>query len=226
LFHGDQVVQKRLSGKLSIWFGLGLAVAGAVAIAVWQFTPCEFKGTASAEESSDIPISFEEFRTIMVRNSPTRTIIDHGGMQLATEEVLDLKLDLSHDRRPLLNAILRQSQSEVASRKRIVVKVNSEEVHAKNLELMQDAEITPQAMDVSTVSRGPAGELSAYRTTLHAEPNGSATTVRVKTEIKIEKQLSKLFHGTAKSRLEASTKDAVQEQLAALQQFTTDNAKK
>jgi len=220
------VVQRRFSGRLSIWLGLGLVLVGAAGIAAWQFTPCEFKGTASAEESSDIPISFEEFRTIMVRNSPTRTIIEHGGMQLVTEEVLDLKLDLTHDRRPLLNAILRQSQSEVTSRKRIVVAVNREDIHAKNLELIQDAEITPQAMDVSTASLGPAGELSSYRTTLHAEPKGSATTIRVTTEIEIEKQLSKLFHGTANSRLGASTKAAVQEQIAELKQFTTDNAKK
>ena len=147
-------------------------------------------------------------------------------MQLVTEEVLDLKLDLSHDRRPLLNALLRQSQSEVTSRKRLVVAVNSEEINAKNLELIQDAEITPQSMSVSTASTGPAGDLMSYRTVLHAEPIGNATKVRVTTEIEIEKQLSKMFHSTAKSRLAATTQAAVEEQLAALKQFTTDDAKK
>ena len=219
------MIAKRISGQLSLWLAGGLAALALAAVGTWQLAPCTYQGSASAEESRDLPIAFDEFRTIMVRNSPTRTIIEHGGMQLVSEEVLDLKLDLSHDRRPLINAILRQSQSEVTSRKRIVVAVDNEEIHAKDLELMQDATITPEGMDVSSVSVGPAGELTTYRTTLHAQPNGSATTVRVKTEIELEKQLSKLFHGTAKTRLEASTKRAVEEQLAALQQFALDNGK-
>jgi carbon monoxide dehydrogenase subunit G len=107
-----------------------------------------------------------------------------------------------------------------------VVAVNSEEINAKNLELIQDAEITPQSMSVSTASTGPAGDLMSYRTVLHAEPTGNATKVRVTTEIEIEKQLSKMFHGTAKSRLAATTQAAVEEQLAGLTQFTTEDAKK
>jgi hypothetical protein len=146
-------------------------------------------------------------------------------MELVTEEVLDLKLDLSRDRRPLLNAILRQSQSEVTSKKKIVVAVNSDEINAKNLELMQEAAITPEAMDVSTTSIAPAGNLKSYRTTLHAEPQGNTTKVHITTEIEIEKQICKLFHGTAKSRLQSSTKDAVQEQLSALEHFASTNAK-
>jgi hypothetical protein len=59
---------------------------------------------------------------------------------------------------------------------------------------------------------------------LHAEPNGNATQIRVATQIEIEKQLSNVFHGAAKSRLAATTKDAVDEQLAALRQFANDCA--
>ena len=220
------MIRERSSGPLSVWLVAGLVVAGVAAVAAWQLWPSVFNGTATAEESTEIPISFDEFRTIMVRNSPTHTIIEHGGMKLVTEEVLDLKLDLSHDRRPLINAILRQSQADVTSRKKIVVAVNSEEINAQNLELMQEAAITPETMEVSTVSIGPTGDLKSYRTFLHAEPVGGATHVRVTTEIEIEKQLSKLFHGTAKSRLEASTNGAVHEQLTALQQFASNNAKK
>ncbi len=219
-------MNEKHAGKRSLWLGLGLAAVGIVALAVWQLKPSDFKGMASSEESGEIPISFDEFRTIMVRNSPTRTIIEHGGMQLVSEEVLDLKLDLSRDRRPLLNALLRQSQSDLASRKRIVVEVNNDEVHVNDLELMQDAVITPAAMDVATESLGPTGELRAYRTTLHAEPTGAATLVRVVTAIEIDKRLSKLFHGTAQSRLETSTRSAAKEQLTALQQFASENAKK
>lgn len=205
---------------------MGLAAVAIIAVAVWQLTPSEFKGTANAEASSEIPIPFEEFRTIMVRNSPTRAIIEHGGMQLVSEEVMDIQLDLTKDRRPLINALLRQSKSDVSSRKRIVVALDNADIHAKNLELLQDAEITPEAMTVFTSSLEPAGDLTLYHTTLHAQPNGDATSVRVSTEIEINKKLARLFHGTAKSQLEASTKEAVQEQITALEDFSRDNAKR
>jgi hypothetical protein len=81
-------------------------------------------------------------------------------------------------------------------------------------------------MSVSTASFGPAGDLMSYRTVLHAEPIGNSTRVRVTKEIEIEKQLSKMLHGSAKSRLAATTQDAVEEQLVSLQQFATDHAKK
>ncbi len=217
---------ERRSGQTFLWLGLGLAAVVIAGLAAWQLTPSAFKGAASSEEAGEIPVPFEEFRTIMVRNSPTRTIIEHGGMQLVTEEVLDLQLDLSRDSRPLINALLRRSQSDITSRKRMVVAVNDEEIHAKDLELIQDALITPEVMEVATESTGPSGELTSYRTTLRAEPKGTSTMVHVTTAIEIEKQLSRLFHGTARSRLEASTKKAAQEQLVALQKFSVDNAKK
>ena len=39
------MVQKILSGQLSVWLGLGLAVAGAAAIATWQAKAAPLKGT-------------------------------------------------------------------------------------------------------------------------------------------------------------------------------------
>ncbi len=213
-------------GQVGIWLLVGLASATGIAgVGFWQIAPCDFNGTAKAEYSNEIDVPYDEFRTMMVRNNATKAIVEHGGMQLLDEEVIDLKVDLSRDSRPLLNAILRKSKSCVSSSKRLTVAINNEEIHAENLVLLQNAEITPEKLVVDSFSEGPSGDLKSYRASLHAEPNGDSTLVRVTVDLQLCKALGKLFHGEAQSQLNAAAEQTVHQQCEALQQFALANAK-
>ncbi len=214
-------------GQIATWLIVGLASAMSLAgVGVWQIAPCEFQGSASAEFTGEIAVPYSEFRTMMVRNNATESIVEHGGMELVDEEVLDMEIDLSRDNRPLLNAILRRSKSCVTASKRLTVAVNNNDIRAENLHLLQDAKITPECIDVNSVSEEAAGDLKFYRTTLHAEPNGEATSVTISVELQLCKELGKLFHPEAQQRLEDAAQETVTQQHAALVQFADENAKR
>jgi len=213
-------------GQIGIWAAVGLTSAmGLAGVGVWQIAPCEFQGAAKAEYSEEINVPYDEFRTMMVRNNATQAIVEHGGMELIDEEIINLHVDLSRDKRPLLNAILRRSKSCVTASKRLTVAVNNSQIQADKLVLVQNAEITPEQLDVSSFSEGPAGDLKSYHASLHAEPSGDTTLVCVTVEMQLCKELGKLFHSEAQSQLNAAAHQTVQQQCAALQQFALANAK-
>lgn len=215
------------SGQIGTWLVVGVTSAmGLAGVGVWQIAPCEFKGASTAEHSDEINVPYDEFRTMMVRNNATQAIVEHGGMQVIDEEVLKLQVDLSRDKRPLLNAILRKSKAKVTASKRVTVSVNNSDIQADRLVLMQNAEITPEQLDVTSFSEGPAGDLKSYRTSLHAEPNGDTTLVRVTIDMHLCKDLGKLFHNEAQSQLDAAAHTTAYQQCEALQQFVLANAKR
>ncbi len=219
------MMKRSRSGQIATWLVAGLASAMSLAgVGFWQIAPCEFEGSASAEHTAQIAIPYSEFRTMVVRNNATESIVAHGGMELVDEEVLDMDIDLSRDKRPLLNAILRRSQSCVTASKRLTVAVNIEDIQAENLYLHQDAKITPECLDVTTVSEEAAGDLKHYRTTLHAEPIGDATIITISVELKLCKELGKLFHPEAQQRLEDAAQETAIQQHEALVQFANENA--
>ncbi len=214
------------SGQIGLWLVVGLTSAmGLAGVGVWQIVPCEFQGSSQAEWSEEIDVPYDEFRTMMVRNNATQAIVERGGMRVIDEEVINLQVDLSRDKRPLLNAILRRSKSSLTATKRLTVSVNNSDIQADRLVLMQNAEITPEKLDVNSFSEGPAGDLKSYRTSLHAEPKGDITLLRVTVDMQLCKSLGKLFHGEAQSQLDAATHQTVQQQVEALQQFALANAR-
>jgi hypothetical protein len=208
------------SGLVAAWtIGGFVTLLGVASVAYWKFAPTTLRAYSQANTSGVIDVPYEHFRTLLVRENPTRAIIENSGMQLTHEELIDVTVDVSRDRRPLLNALMRQSQSSVQSHRRIIVAVNNEEIRAQNLVLLQEASVSPDSMEVISTSETPAGDLTYYRTSLYAEPSGRSTSVRVTVEIEIEKRLSKWFHEEAQKRLDASSTNSVQEQLDSLQQY-------
>ena len=99
--------------------------------------------------------------------------------------------------------------------KRLTVELNNSEIQADKLVLLQNVEITPEKLDVSSFSEGPAGDLKTYRATLHAEPNGETTLVRLTVDMQLCKKLGKLFHGEAQSQLDAAAQATVEQQFEA-----------
>lgn len=214
------------TGHIATWLAIGAASAmGLAGVGVWQIAPCTFEGHAEAEYTGEIDVPYTEFRTMMVRNNATESIVEHGGMKVVSEEVLEMDIDMSRDSRPLINALLRRSKSCVTATKRLTVAVNNAEIRADNLVLLQDAEITPEKLDVESMSENPAGDLRHYRTTLHAEPHGQATLVRVTVDLQLCKEVSKLFHHEAQQRLEDAARDTVSQQYEALVSFAHQNSK-
>lgn len=218
----------RRDGQIAAWFTLGLASLVSVAgLGVWSMTPCEFRGTASADHAIQLDVPYDEFRTAMVRNNATKSIVEHGGMSILQEDTVNVNVDLSKDDRPLLNAILRRSKACLSSNKRLTVSLKNESIDADHLVLSQHAKITPECMDVDTVSDAAAGELRSYRTCLHVEPGpDDRTVIRVAVHIELAKQLSKLFHGEAQQQLEKAAEKSAADQCVALQSFAEQNCRR
>ena len=214
-------------GQIATWLILSLASAMSLAgVGFWQIAPCEFNGRTSAEFSGEIAVPYNEFRTMMVRNNANQSIVEQGGMKLIDEEVLNMDIDLSRDNRPLLNAILRRSQSCVTASKRLTVAVDNTDICVDKLQLHQDARITPECLDVNTASEVAVGDLKHYRTTLHAEPKGESTAVTISVELSLCKELGKLFHTEAQQRLDTAAQQTALQQFEALVQFADENAKR
>ena len=99
---------------------VALVVAGVVILAlaggaVWAFTPIPVTAEAQQQREFQVDCQYPKFRQIMVRKNATRAIVENGGMQLKSEQLGDVQLDLSADDRPILNAIRGKSRAEVAA---------------------------------------------------------------------------------------------------------------
>ncbi len=213
-------------GQIAAWFTLGLAsLVSAAGLGVWSVTPSEFRGTASADHIVHLDVPYDEFRTAMVRNNATKSIVEQGGMRVLNEETVSVDVDLTNDDRPLLNAILRRSKACLSANKRLTVSLKNESISADQLVLSQHAKITPECIDVDTTSDTEAGDLKSYRACLHAEPDADGTLIRVAVQIDLAKQLCKLFHGEAQQQLEKAAEQSAVDQCEALAHFAEQNCR-
>lgn len=209
-----------------LWMTLATCLLGGVGWLAWAFVPCEFHSAGEASLDADLMVPFDEFRTLLVRDNPSKSIVEHGGMQLVDEETLDVQVDLSNDRRPLINALRRKSKSTVQAQKRLTISVENAEIGPTRLVLIQDIQISPEQVEIVSESVEPSGELTFYRTTLQALPNGDSTKIHVSVEIELNKKLSWLLHAQARSRLNIAAKDSANEQVEAIREFAMQHAQR
>ncbi len=199
--------------------GIGLAAIFAVPIALYGLATKEivFKGTS--EKTFTLDIDFDKFRQILVRTNATAAIVEHGGMKLVDERVKTLKVDLSKDSRPLLNAIAGKSKADVRASKRLTVELDDPQINATELSLNQDSHITANAIHVCTKSSESAGELQSYETTLDAVKDNLKTVVTLSVDMSVEVRVSPMFVSQAETRVQQASHQAVQDQESAIREL-------
>ena len=203
---------------------VGLAAIVVAVVAAWSFTGVEHTATGSRQETIAIDVDFSKFRQIMVRKNATKAIVEHSGLRLLEDRIVGVELDTSADKRPLLNALRGQTQSELSATRQFVVELKHPELQADQLTLTQSADIQPQAMLIRTASDDPAGNLENYATSLQASPSGAGTEVSLSVDLQVKVRVARIFTSVADRRVQQAADQAVAEQAAAIQEFVSKYA--
>ncbi len=196
----------------------------AVVVLAWQGRSIEHLASGQQQHSFVVDCDFDKFRQIMVRKNATAAIVGHSGMKLLDERIEDVNLDTSKDDRPLLNAIRGISKTEVSAVKELTVQLDDPTLEATELVLEQNADIQPDHIDVSTVSKRPAGRLEHYQTTFDARPDAEGTRINLTVELKVLVKVPKFFKHRADAGVQQAADDAITDQSAAIEEFIAKHA--
>lgn len=189
-----------------------LAVLGII----WLCLPVELELQANSQRSFSIDTDFGRFRAILVRKNATAAIVNHSGMELVEEQLQSLAVDGSNDDRPLLNALLSESKTDLSAHRKLTVKLNSADMGAQQLELEQASEIHADQMRVDTQSLAPAGILRDYHNVLSAKAEGQATQVDLAVDLSVRVTVPWVLRSVAQTRVERAAELAGEEQQAAI----------
>ena len=209
---------------LFLLFAAFILVAGTAA--AWTLATVDHLASGSESYRFLVECDYDKFRQIMVRKNATDAIISQGGMSLIDEQVLDLQIDTSGDDRPLLHALRGRSKSEVEAVKALTVRLNVPAVTADELELVQVAEIDANQLNVETKSKGPAGNLENYVTSLGARPANGGTEVTLSVSMDVRVQVPKMFTSRADAEVQRAAEDAAAEQEKSIRTFIAEHADK
>lgn len=210
--------------KASIWLWLGLLGMAIAGFALWGLSPINHVAEAKSGESFSVDVTYDRFRTIMVRKNATAAIVAHGGMELLDEDLNSLAIDASQDDRPILNAIRGQSKTDLSATREIVVRLTDPQLEADRLTLRQKADVTSSSMRVHTQSKEPAGKLKKYTTTLDASPQNDLTQVDLSVSIRVEMEVPRLFTSRVDKEVQTAANSAANEQATAIQEFIASHA--
>jgi len=206
------------------WFiGLSVVLLAACGFA-WQFWSINYLASGSSERVFQLDVEYDRFRQILVRNDVTREVIAASGLKLKSEEVEKLVVDTTQDRRPVINALLGRSKTELEATKQLTVSVKNAEVNLDTLRLTQHAEVGNDLISVRTVADKPTGNLESYETSLKAKRVVDGTEVVVTVQLKINTTIPRLFQSTARERVQAAADKSTKEQEATLRDIITKNA--
>ncbi|GAA5505814.1 hypothetical protein [Novipirellula caenicola] len=206
-----------------ILLAIGLVLVLAAIIA-WQMRSIDHLATGQQQRSFVVDCDFDKFRQIMVRKNATAAIVSHTGMRLIGERIEGVAVDTSQDDRPLLNAIRGVSKTEVTAVKELTVQLENPMLEASELVLEQNADIQPDHIDVITASKGPAGRLKRYQTTLDAKPDPDGTRVVLTVELEVLVNVPSLFKHRADAGVQQAADDAINGQAAAIEAFIARHA--
>jgi hypothetical protein len=190
-----------------------------VAVAAWQLRSIDHPASGQQMRTFVVDCPFDKFRQIMVRKSATKAIVSNSGMKLLDERTLDIDLDASQDERPILNAIRGQSKTDVKAVKELTVQLDDPMLEASELNLRQDVNIQEGLIQVSTVSKRPAGRLESYQTTLEAEPEEQGTRVKLGVQMDVRVKVPKFFRYRADQGVQQAAEDAVAGQESSIKEF-------
>ncbi|WP_146459240.1 hypothetical protein [Rubripirellula tenax] len=212
--------------RLKIVVAVVVVLLTLAAIIVPQLIPKPYVATASQQRQFTLNCDFAKFRQIMVRTNATKAIVNRDGMELINESIEELNLDSSKDERPLLNAILGKSKSELDAIRTITVSVNDPYAKVDQLKLRQVADIDTDQMNVNTAAIGRQGNIHDYATTLTASRDGNETKVELTLDMKIELSLPSMFRGRADTQVADTATNALADQEAAITELVIENADK
>lgn len=225
--------------RLVIIVAIVTVLAVIAAVGFWQLSPVEHLTQGVYSETFLVDCDFNKYRQIMVRKNATKAIVGNSGMELLEEQIQDLDLDTSGDDRPLLNAILGKSKTELSAVRLLTVSLNDPHLEADQLSLKQHADVKPERMHVRTESIKPAGRLESYKTELVAVPTdevasdqGSSdqdlshrgTEVTLSVQMQVRLRVPKLFTGRADAEVKQAAVDTISEQQASIKQFVAEHA--
>ena len=207
------------------WFfaisGVFLAACGIA----WQFSSTNYMASGSSERVFLLDVEYDKFRQILVRNDVTSEVIAASGLTLKSDDLENLVVDTTKDRRPVINALLGRSKTELEATKHLTVSVKNAEVNLDTLELTQHAEVGNDLISVRTVADKPTGKLESYETSLKAKRVVKGTEVVVAVQLKVNTTLPRLFQSTARERVQAAADKTTQEQEATLRNVIAKHSK-
>jgi len=216
--------RNRFTHPVAWFFGIlgALAIGSGIA---WQLSSTNYLASGSSERAFLLEVDYDKFRQIMVRNDVTREVITASGLTLKSDDLENLVVDTSQDRRPVINALLGRSKTELDATKHLTVSVKNAEVNLDTLELTQHAEIGNDLIDVRTVADKPTGNLESYETSLKAKRMPRGTEVVVTIQLKVNISLPRLFQSTAGARVQAEADKSTKEQEEMLRDVVVKHSK-
>jgi len=219
------IFRDRSNHRVAWFFGiLGvLAIGSGIA---WLLSSTNHLASGSSERAFLLEVDYDKFRQIMVRNDVTREVITASGLTLKSDDLENLVVDTTQDRRPVINALLGRSKTELDATKHLTVSVKNAEVNLDTLELTQHAEIGNDLIHVRTVSDKPTGNLESYETSLKAKRISTGAEVVVTVQLKVNILLPRLFQSTAGARVQAEADKATKEQEAMLRDVVEKYSKR
>ncbi len=206
------------------WWPVAIVVALSALGLLLALLPVNRSIEVSEELTFQLPDAYPRVRAVLVRKDATRAILEHKGMRLLDEQIRGVQLDTSRDSRPLLNAILGNSQSELQADKLITVEVNDPYANTDQLELLQTAVVEPQQMHVETRSTGRRGNILFYESSLRANPDGNETSMTLKLAMGLQIRVPWVFSWRAPIDAKASAQQQLEEQRDALLSLVAKSA--
>ncbi|QDT09237.1 hypothetical protein [Planctomycetes bacterium K23_9] len=210
--------------KTARYVVIGIVTLFIAGVLAWQLRPVSHRVHTVQTHQFDLQVSYDKFRQIMVRKNATKAIVSHGGMKIISEGVEDLKLDLSADDRPLLNAIRGKSKAAVDATKMLTVEINNEQVDTEQLTLRSRAQVNADRLHVESKAVGQQGQIKDYVTIISASPKEDATHIELSLEMEIEIRVPSVFTGRADSEVAKAAIESLAQQQEAITAFVIEHA--
>lgn len=207
------MIYQHRSGQLVITslFGI-LAACGIVSAAFWNLAPQAIQATEEWTDQQSTPLRYSEMRTQLVRDPFMPKMLEQCGCQILEEQLLERQIDLTSDRRPLLNAILRRSKSSVHQKQRLRLQLPDDSIGATEIQIVQEVSITPERTRIVAMLVEPTAKLRDYRFEIEATPEQDDTLVQFKGHVTIEHTMSPLFRSTLEERVHEGVTKTMQRQ--------------
>ncbi len=195
-------------------FGV-LTAFGVVSAAIWNFAPQSIQATENWNDERAISLPYSEVRTQLVRDQFMPRMLEQCGCQILEEQLLERQIDLTSDRRPLLNAILRRSKSSVHQKQLLRLQLPDDSIGATDIRVIQEVSITPERTRIIATLAEPTAMLQDYRFEIEATPQDECVKVLFQGHVTIEHTMSPLFRASLEERVHQGVLKAMNRQVVA-----------
>ncbi len=131
------------------------------------------------------------------------------------DKILERKIDLSNDRRPLMNALKRRSKSTVHQKHQITIELDHETLGSRTVQILQDVHISPEETRIHASLVTPLPKLKSYVFEIRAFPMEEQTKLDFNADIVFAESISSLFQPIYEQRVETEFDHAMAKQVSA-----------